>query len=133
MAKIQPRSTPTTEPYWEGCRMGELRLQYCAACDRYQFYPRITFTECPGEELQWRNVSGAGVVASYTVVRRGLTRDYDAPYVVILVDLDEGPRMMSQLIDCDPEQVAVGDRVQVEFQDWGDDIAMPVFRKQGGN
>jgi uncharacterized OB-fold protein len=129
IAKILPPDTELSRPFWEGCREGELRLQQCNSCDRFQFYPRIICSHCDGDGLSWRPVSGRGRIASFTVVRRGISRAYEAPYIVALVDLDEGPRMMSTVVDCEPESVAVGDTVQVQFEAWGGNYLMPVFRR----
>ena len=127
-AKILPNPTALTEPYWAGCREGELRLQRCAACDAFQFYPRVLCSHCGHRELTWSAVSGRGRIASFTVVRRPLSDAYPAPTIVALVDLAEGPRMMSCLVDADAESVAVGVPVQVDFDSWSETISMPVFR-----
>ncbi len=128
--KIQPRPTQLTEPYWQGCREGELRLQFCPDCDQFQFYPRIICSHCGGSSLEWRAVSGLGSIDSFTVVQRGISAAYEAPYVVALVRLAEGPVMMSQIVDMEPEKVAVGMAVQVGFVDWGDQHHLPVFRQR---
>ena len=126
--RIVPRRTALTEPYWEGCQAGELRLQRCRACNQYQFYPRILCSHCGHRELTWHSVAGRGKVASYTVVHRPVSAAYPAPAIIALVDLDEGPRMMSSLIECSPEDVTVGSAVAVDFQAWSEEISMPVFR-----
>ena len=123
-----PPTTALTEPYWEGCRVGELRLQQCRSCERFQFYPRVFCSHCGHDQLDWRVVSGSGRVASFSVVHRPVSKAYPAPLVVALVDLDEGPRMMSSIVDCEPESVAVGAPVQVSFEAWSDEFSMPVFR-----
>ena len=127
VARTLPPVTATAEPYWEGCREGELRLQRCTRCERFQFYPRIVCSHCGHDELQWEPVSGRGRVASFTVVRRGISPAYTAPYVVALIDLEEGPRMMSEVVDCDPDSVAVGASVAVRFEPWGAEQELPVF------
>ena len=76
----------------------------------------------------WSGVSGRGQIKSFTIVRRGVSRAYEAPYVLVLIDLDEGPCMMSSLVACDPEAAVIGARVSVVFQSWGSDIEMPVFK-----
>lgn len=128
MEKILPSPTPLSEPYWQGCRDGVLRLQHCAGCDRYQFYPRNLCSHCGARELAWRDVSGRGSVATFTVVRRGVSPAYETPYVVALIDLVEGPRMMSCLVGTEPGDVVIGANVTVDFQAWSDDVIMPVFR-----
>jgi uncharacterized OB-fold protein len=125
--KILPRRTALSEPFWDGCRAGELRLQHCAACGRYQFYPRVVCSHCHAPGPGWRTVSGQGVIASFTVVRRGLSPAYPAPYAVALVDLAEGPRMMGSITGCEPGALCVGAPVAVRFENWGADCAVPVF------
>ncbi len=131
--KIEPTPTPLSEPYWEGCRAGELRLQQCAECRRHQFYPRLMCSHCGSRSLSWQRASGRGTVASFTVIRRGVSDAYPAPYVVALIDLPEGVRMMSTLVDTDPEAVRVGDTVQVAFEKLSEVIALPVFRPVAGS
>lgn len=126
--KILPRTTALTEPYWSGCREGELRLQQCDACDHYQFYPRLLCSECGQRSLSWRRVSGRGRVASFTVVRRPVSDAYPADAVIALVDLEEGPRMMSSLAEADPDSVRVGQALQVDFVSWSEEVVLPVFR-----
>ena len=128
MSKILPRPTALSAPYWEGCRAGELRLQQCDSCGEYQFYPRTLCSHCGHTELSWRVASGRARLASYTVVHRPLSDAYPAPTVIVLVDLEEGPRMMSCLADADPVSLSVGQAVEVDFAAWSDDIAMPVFK-----
>ncbi len=127
VTRIQPRATEIAGPYWEGCRAGELRMQRCDRCEQFQFYPRIVCSHCGAGELTWQAVSGRGRVASFTVVRRGISPAYPAPYVVALIDLAEGVRMMSNLVDCDPDQVKVGAAVDVRFESWGAEHVLPVF------
>jgi len=128
MSKILPRPTKTSEPYWQGCREHELRLQKCSACQQVQFYPRIMCSRCQHQSLGWIVASGLGEIASFSVVRRGVSEAYATPYIVALIDLEEGPRMMSHVVGATPDSIAVGDAVTVDFEDWSDEIVMPVFR-----
>lgn len=128
MNRILPRPTEASAHYWQGCRAGELRLQQCNDCQQIQFYPRIMCSQCQHRSLNWVVASGRGEIASFTVVRRGVSEAYPTPYIVALIDLEEGPRMMSHVVGSDAESVAVGDHVMVAFEDWSDEIAMPVFR-----
>ena len=128
MSRILTRPTALSQPYWDGCREGVLQLQQCRDCAEFQFYPRIMCSSCGGDNLNWQAVSGKGSVASYTIVRRGITADYPAPYVVALIDLHEGPRMMSSVIGVAAESVLVGLPVEVTFTDWSEEIAVPEFR-----
>ena len=131
--KNLPRPTAQSRPFWEGCREGKLLLQHCSACGRHQFYPRLMCVHCDAEALDWVEAGGKGRIASFTVVRRAVSAAYapEAPYVVALIALDEGPVMMSNIVDCDPEALAVGDRVGVLFEDWTPEVSVPKFRPLG--
>lgn len=134
MSYVQGKHLPPvnseTAPYWEGCREGELRLQRCAACAGLQFYPRLLCSHCGARDLTWVAASGNGRVRSFTIVRRAVSAAYeqDVPYVVALIELQEGPTMMSNVVGCDPEAVAIGMPVRVTFERWTDEISMPLFQ-----
>ena len=128
MAKPVPRPTPTEQPFYDACTEGKLVLQRCQSCGHVLFYPRTHCDACQSEQLVWEDASGAGAIASYTVVRRGVSADFEAPYVIALIDLVEGPRMMSQIVDADPDALALGLSVKVDFAAWSEDITLPVFR-----
>ncbi|MFT6957140.1 MAG: putative OB-fold protein [Halieaceae bacterium] len=128
MEKTLPPLTPLSMPYFDGCKAGVLRLQRCDECQQFQFYPRIICSRCTSDKLLWQDASGNGIIASFTVVRKGVSAAYEAPYVIALIDLEEGPRLMSTLIDVEPEDVAIGLPVHVDFAQWSNEISMPVFR-----
>jgi hypothetical protein len=92
-------------------------------------------TSCSASSLEWVESSGSGTVVSWTIVRHPVSEAYaeDVPYVIALIKLQEGPTMMSQIIDCEPESVHSGMQVSVCFQDWTDDVAMPMFRVRSDN
>ena len=128
--KFLPVPNSVTRPYWEACQRHELLLQKCVQCDEHQFYPRIICGSCASSELHWVQASGSGTVVSWTVVRHPVSPAYaaDIPYVIALIELDEGPTMMAQIVDCDPESVNSGMPVDVCFEDWTEEISMPNFR-----
>jgi uncharacterized OB-fold protein len=128
--KHLPPVNGESAPYWEGCRQGELRLQQCASCSYIQFYPRLLCSRCSGRRLNWIAASGDGRVKSFTIVRRAVSEAYapDVPYVVALIELAEGPTMMSNVVGCDPETVEMNMPVRVTFDFWTEDISMPLFR-----
>ena len=128
MAKPVPHPTPTEQPFYDACAAGKLVLQRCQSCGHVLFYPRTHCDACQSDQLVWENASGAGTIASYTVVRRGVSADFEAPYVIALIDLAEGPRMMSQVVGTGPDALAVGLTVRVDFAAWSEDITLPVFR-----
>lgn len=127
MDKIQPTSGTLAETFIAGCRVGELRLQCCGGCGAYQFYPRIICAQCHGRDLSWVAASGRGQISSFTVVRRAISAAYEAPYVVALIALEEGPTMMSHIVACAPEDVAVGAPVRVDFAAWSESVSLPIF------
>tara|TARA_R110000772_G_scaffold129051_4_gene237050 strand:- start:79596 stop:80009 length:414 start_codon:yes stop_codon:yes gene_type:complete len=133
--RIQPASGALADAYIAGCRVGELRLQCCSRCGVHQFYPRIMCASCLSDELEWVAATGRGEIISFTVVRRPISKAYEAPYVVALIQLQEGPTLMSHVVDCAPEAVAVGLPVQVAFAPWSESVTLPVFTldSQRGN
>ena len=128
--KRLPQPTPVTAPFWDACRDGRLLIQRCVNCAHIQFYPRVVCTSCMGQELEWVEASGLGTVRTYTVIRLPVSRAYaeEIPYANALVQLEEGPTMMSALANCDPEQVETGLPVEVVFERWSDEITMPKFQ-----
>ena len=135
MDKFLPRPTPESAPFWQGCRDHKLLLQYCTACGTHQFYPRIICANCMSQQLEWREASGRGTVETYTIVTRAVSDAYaaDVPYVIALITLEEGPRMMSNVIGCDVESVKCGVAVEVVFEQWSAEITMPKFRPVAGH
>ena len=127
-----PALDPTSEPFWRAADRGELVIQRCPACGARQFYPRPLCVACGGTP-EWEVASGRGVVYTYTVVRQfgGEPFRSELPYVVAMVELDEGVRMLGNVTDCDPEQVHVG--LEVEAWAWAAEggIAVPFWRPRG--
>jgi len=121
-----PVPDAVTQPFWDGVAEGVLRLQWCATCGRHVFYPRAVCPQCMSDDLEWVEASGAGAVHSFTVVHRA-PPDYrdDVPYVVALVDLDEGVRMMTRLVDVEPAAVSVGMPVELAIRG---EPRLPYFR-----
>ncbi len=115
-AKPLPKPTPTSQPFWDAARRHQLSLQRCAACGKFIYYPRERCPHCFSDKLGWENVSGRGKVYSYTVVRRASSRAFAEPYVLAIVELDEGPRMTTNIVAA-PESVKVGMPVAVHFDD----------------
>lgn len=125
--KPLPAWTALTQPYWDAAKRGTLVAQYCRPCARYQFYPKPLCTACWGSELEWRPLSGRGKVYSYSIVRRAPSPAFGVgPYVVALVDLDEGIRILTNIVGVQPESVAIGQAVAATFEARGD-TAVPVF------
>jgi uncharacterized OB-fold protein len=126
--KPLPPVTAETRPFWDGCRQGELRYQTCAGCGAAQFYPRALCARCGGTDLTWRRSQGEGTVHAVTVVQRPPSPAFrtDVPYAIALVDLDEGFRLLANVLTPDPGRVAIGDRVRVVFEQRGE-VSLPQF------
>lgn len=121
-----------SEPFWEGLASGQLRLQRCGDCDAVVWYPRGLCPQCSSLILAWFTASGQGVVYSYTVVRRTEGPFAAAvPYVVAYVELAEGPRVLTNLVDCEPGQVHIGQAVECVFDPDGQGRALLRFRPAG--
>jgi uncharacterized protein len=117
------------QEYWAGCRDGRLLVQHCSGCDGWQFYPRVICAACGSVRLTFTEVSGRAVVHSFTVCHRSLGARFAArtPYVVALVDMAEGPRMMTNIVGCEPGEVTIGMPVRVGFETVTEDVVLPVF------
>jgi uncharacterized OB-fold protein len=128
MDRIRPIPDADGADYYEGLRRGELLLKHCRDCDRVHFYPRELCPHCFSDALDWKHSPGKGEIYSFTIVRRPPPAMKDkAPYVVGLVTLDEGPRMMAHIVGCAPEQVHIGQRVRIGFERIDDELTLPQF------
>jgi uncharacterized OB-fold protein len=122
-----PEADGETQPFWDGIAEGRLRLQRCRACARYVFYPRSVCPHCMAAELAWTDASGRGVVHALTVVHRAPPGfGEEAPFVVALVELAEGPRMMTRLLDVAPADAKIGMPVEVAIEG---EPRLPYFRR----
>ena len=120
-------------PFWDAAKDGRLLIKHCNACNENHYYPRPFCPECRSPNHEWTRMSGRGTVYTYTIVARPLTRWFKdkVPVAVAVVELDEGVRMMSNVIDIDPEQVQIGMPVEVTWEDVTDEITLPKFRPAG--
>lgn len=119
--------------YWQSAAQGKLMLNTCNSCENIMFYPRATCTRCLSNDLGWIEASGRGEVYAFTVCYRAPDSVFreDVPYVIALIDLAEGPRMMSNVTDCDPDAVHIGMPVEAWFEPATEDIAIPKFKPIG--
>ena len=123
-----------TKPYWDAAKQHRLAIQRCAACGRAIFYPRSVCPYCMSDQIDWFDASGRGTIYSYTVVHRAPPGFTDSvPYVVALIDLAEGVRLMSNIVDCSPSDVRIGAPVEVTYDDVTPEITLPKFRLAGGD
>jgi uncharacterized OB-fold protein len=119
-----------SKEFWEGCHRHELLLQKCADCNSFYFQPGPICPQCFSTNVKWEKVSGKGTVYTYTVVRRALSPDWEdvVPYTVGVIELAEGPRMVSNIVDCSPEDIKIGMPVQVTFDDITENASLPKFK-----
>lgn len=128
-SKPVPAPDPDSRPFWEGCRQGRLLIQHCRACGKHQFPPGNVCSSCRSDRLEWTQASGRGTVFSWIVVIHPVPKpvyEKDVPYVVALVDLEEGVRMPTNIVDCD--RISAGMPVKVFFERVDDDVVLPRFR-----
>jgi uncharacterized protein len=125
-----PTIEPESRPYWDAAKDGRLLIQRCEACGRAQHYPRPFCSACWSDQVRWEEASGRGTLYTYsTVYMNDLPPFGDRlPYVVAAVDLEEGPRIMTNIVGADPAELRVGMALTVEFQALDDEISAPVFR-----
>lgn len=134
-ARPLPASDPDSGPFWEGCRRHELLLQKCRACESTRFPPARLCAECGSEESEWIEASGRGRIYSWIVVVHPVPREVyadEVPYVVALVELDEGVRIPTNIVGCEPHEVTADMPVMVTFDDVSDDVTLPKFRPRPG-
>jgi uncharacterized OB-fold protein len=127
-----PQVNVETQPFWDATAEGKLLLAHCNACDTPIWYPRLFCPVCNSFDVGWVQASGKGTIYSYTVNRRGQGEYRDLVYVLAYVELEEGPRVLTNIVDCDVEKLTVGQPVQVVFQDTGKGAALPRFRPATG-
>ena len=128
--KPLPEPTELSYPFWEGTREHELRLQKCSHCGSFRFPPVVLCRECLAEEHEWTATSGRATVWSYVVQHRPATPAFapEVPYVVAIVELSEGPLMLTNIIGCAPADVYVGMPVEVAFIEASPAITLYPFR-----
>jgi uncharacterized OB-fold protein len=127
--RLEPPVTEVSEPFWQATREHRLMVQRCADCESWVWYPRTACTKCLGENLRWTRVSGKGTVYAFSVHHRPGVAEMKGrvPYVVALVELEEGVRLLSNLVACDPESVHVDQAVRLTWEALSDGRNLPVF------
>ena len=125
-----PVAQPWTEAFWKSSKNHSLMIQKCGGCGSLIFYPRKRCPECWSSELGWQKSSGRGAVYTFSIVRDMVEPKFvsDLPYVLAMVELEESIRMMTRIVECDPELVQIGMEVEVVFDDITDRHALPLFR-----
>ena len=130
--KPLPAPSAVSAPFWDGLKSGELRLQRCAECQHYVFYPRSVCPHCLSERLDWITASGRGKVYSCTIVRRAMNPAFaeDVPYVFAIVELAEGPRITTNIVNCAPDDVRVDMPVKATYDNVTPEMALLKFEPE---
>jgi len=133
-ARAKPKPTPETQHFWDGTQAGELRLQRCDACSNVYFPPRPFCPACASRKVSVFKASGKGKLYSYVINHRPAAPGFTPPYAIAVVELDEGPRMMSNILDCPqtPEALVLDMKLEVAFEKLDDKITLPLFRPAKG-
>ncbi len=128
--RVIPKPTPETRHYWDGAREGELRLQRCDSCDNVYFPPRPFCPECGSRDVSVIKASGRGKLFSYVINHLPSPGFEDGPFAIAVVELEEGPRMMSNILECEqtPEALQLDMPLEVIFEKLSDEISLPQFR-----
>jgi uncharacterized OB-fold protein len=129
--KALPEVNPVTKPFWDYCKSHELRMQFCTSCEEWIWYPKAWCPSCgKRSNIEWRKLSGKGNVYSFTVIRQVIDNSpafqVDLPFIIGLIELEEGPRIYSNLSD---KEVEIGDTVSVFFDDVTAEFSLPKFKK----
>jgi len=125
---IRPLVNRDSSFFWDGTRHGELRLQRCNACGVLRHPPGPACPDCGALDRGHVVASGLGHIYSYVVHHHPPLPGKELPLVIALIDLDEGVRMVGEVVDVDPDEVAIGMRVQVDFQRIDDELTLPMWR-----
>lgn len=129
-ARPLPHINDDTRPFWEGCKAHELRIQKCGGCGFVRWPPSVVCPRCLCTDTIWINASGKGIVYTFAVFHRAFHEAFQGniPYVTASIQLAEGPRILSNVVDCSPHQVVCGMPVQVTWEDVNHQFSLPKFK-----
>lgn len=129
-SRARPAPTPETRHFWDGARAGELRLQRCLVCEKAYFPPRPFCPSCGSREVETFQASGRATLYSYVINHRPAAPGFTPPYAIAVVTLEEGPRMMTNIVDCPqtPEALELDMALEATFERLDDEITLPLFR-----
>jgi uncharacterized OB-fold protein len=127
--KPLPGIDSESRPFWQAAREHRLAIMRCKDCARHFFYPRLLCPHCHSAAVEWTNASGRGSVYTFTIARRpaGPAFKADVPYVVALVELEEGPRLMTNIVAAEPASVRIGQKVKAVFDDVTAEVTLVKF------
>ncbi|HZT87180.1 MAG TPA: Zn-ribbon domain-containing OB-fold protein [Stellaceae bacterium] len=117
-----PQPNLETQPFWDAAAQGKLLIKKCTACGEPHFYPRALCPFCFSDKTEWQQASGRGTIYTYSVMRRT-----PVPYAIAYVTLDEGPTMMTNIVDCDLDAIRIGQKVKLVFKPSDGGPPVPMF------
>ncbi|HUK09601.1 MAG TPA: Zn-ribbon domain-containing OB-fold protein [Stellaceae bacterium] len=119
---VAPEPNPETQAFWDAAKEGKLLIKHCRACGELHYYPRAICPFCFSDQTEWRESKGRGTIYSYSVMRRA-----PVPYAIAYVTLEEGPTMMTNLVDCDFDRLRIGQNVKLVFKPTQGGPPVPMF------
>jgi len=130
LKKPLPKPTKWSQPYWDAAKKHKLVFKKCTKCGHIDHPPYLYCTECHVDDHEWVESSGKGVLNAYAVNHFGVPFPFwpDLPYVTAMVDVEEGPRMITNIVECDPEALKNGMELEVVFQERTSEFTLPQFR-----
>ena len=128
-SKPLPEIDSDSQPFWESCQRHAMAIQRCTNCGRWRFPPRVLCPQCLSSEAEWKEVSGQGKVYTYVVMHHAFNPAWqeEVPYNVSMIELDEGVRMWTNMVGCQPEDIYVGMPVKVTYEDATPEVTLPKF------
>ena len=128
--KPLPRIDEVNRPYWDAAKRHELMLQKCQGCGHYRYPPGETCPRCLSDSLEWVKASGRGIIYTWAVVHQVYNQAFanEVPYTIASVELEEGPRILTNLVDCHIEDITIGMPIEVVFEDVTEEVTLPKFR-----
>ncbi len=129
--KPLPEMQGNSKEFYQWCRRGDLRFQRCTECQVWRHVPREMCAKCGSDEWKWVKSRGKGTVFTWTVAERPMHPAFvdDIPHAPVVIEMDEGVRIVSEVIDCEPADLEIGMRVEVAFAKVSDEVTLPKFRR----
>ncbi len=121
----------SSTPFWDGVKEKRLLLQRCKQCGAWLNPPRPMCPKCQSTEAEWVESSGKGKIYSWVTYNEAPDPAFKTPYAAVLIEMDEGPRMVSNLVDVKPEDIRIGMSVELTFEDVAEDLTLPKFKRAG--
>jgi uncharacterized OB-fold protein len=123
-----PNITPLTRPFWDACTEGRFLIPRCNSCGQHFFRPEVACTHCFSTDWQWAEASGRGSLYSYSIVHKAPAPGFKTPFVLAVVEIEEGCFMFSNLIGCEDADMRIGMRLSVSFDNVAPGVDLPRFR-----